>query len=372
LSTQNLTNIVDVSVQVNPATSTLNKTLNLGLIVGTSTVIPDTSRVVEYTSTSDMLEKGWQGTEPEYKAAQIYFSQIPAPSSVAIGRQDTGASPAETAVQAVTACRQANSDWYAVYVCDTVAADIEAIAAYIETCSPVSTYFYETSDSAVIAGTAGNVMATLQTNKYTRTFGQYSTSAHAAAAAMGYAMGANTGQVNSAYTLAYKTEAGITPETLTSTQVSTILGYNGNVYTNYGDAYNLLVQGAVANGTSFDEIINQDILTNNIQTAILNALIGGTKIPQTTDGVNLLINAITKPCSDAKDMGIIAPGVWNGPSVLGLKTGDTLSTGYLILADTIANQSQADRDARKSPPIYVCVKFAGAIEHMVIGVMVNQ
>lgn len=99
MSTQNLTNIVDVSVQVNPATSTLNKTLNMGLIVGTSTVIPDTSRVVEYTSTSDMLEKGWLGTEPEYKAAQIYFSQIPAPSSVAVGRQDTGASPAETAVQ---------------------------------------------------------------------------------------------------------------------------------------------------------------------------------------------------------------------------------------------------------------------------------
>lgn len=370
MPTQSLTDIVDVTVQVNPATSTVNRSLNLGLIIGTSAVISDTQRVVVYTSTNDMLTKGWTGTEPEYAAAQIYFSQIPRPSNVAIGRQDTSAS--ETAVQAVTACRQANSDWYAVYVCDTAKADIEAIAAYIETVTPTSSYFYETSDADVLNAVDGNVMATLQTNKYSKTLGQYSTTPHASVAAMGYAMGANTGEINSAYTLAYKTEAGITPEDLTSTQVATILGYNGNVYTNYGDTYNLLVQGTVASGTPFDEIINLDILTSNIQTAILNALMAGTKIPQTEDGVNLSINAITNPCNDAKDRGIIAPGVWNGPSILGLNTGDTLSTGYLILADTIANQSQADRDARKSPPIYVCIKLAGSIEHFVIGVMVNQ
>lgn len=355
---------------MNPATASLNKSLNLGLIVGTSTVISDADRVKVYSSTSDMLAKGWAGTEPEYVAAQLYFSQIPAPTSVAIGRWDNSGS--ETAVQAVTACRQANSDWYAVHVISAVAADIEAIAAYIETCTPVSTYFYNTSDSAVAAGTAGNVMQTLQNSKYTRTFGQYSTFAHASVAAMGYAMGANTGAINSAYTLAYKTESGVTPEPLTSSQLTTILGYNGNVYTNYGDTYNLLVQGTVASGASFDEIINQDILTNNIQTSVLNALMAGPKIPQTNDGVNLLVNAITKPCDDAKNSGIIAPGVWNGPSILGLNTGDTLSTGYLILADTIANQSQADRDARKSPPIYVACKFAGSIEHVVINVVVNQ
>ena len=57
---------------------------------------------------------------------------------------------------------------------------------------------------------------------------------------------------------------------------------------------------------------------------------------------------------------------------MNLKTGDALSTGYMVLADTLANQSQADRDARKSPPIYVAVKMAGAIEHVVIGIVVNR
>jgi hypothetical protein len=370
LSTQSLANIADVTVQVNPSASVLNKVFNLGLIVGPSTVISNTDRVKVYTDTSDMLLRGWTGNEPEFLAAQIYFNQTPKPNNIVIGRWDmTGT---ETAVNAVTACRQANNDWYSVYVCDTVKADIEAIATYIETATPLSTYFYETSDADILNGVAGNVMATLQTNKYKRSFGQYSTTPYAAVAAMGYAMGATTGAVNSAYTLAYKTEAGITPEALTTLQVQNIIGYNGNIYTNYGDTYNLLVKGTVSDGTPFDEVINLDVLTNNIQTAVLNALIGNAKIPQTEDGVNLLVNAITNPCDDARKRGIIAPGVWNGPSILGLNTGDTLSTGYLILADTIANQSQADRDARKSPPVYVAAKLAGAIEHVVIGIVVNQ
>lgn len=367
--TQSLSNIVNVTVQVSPL-STVNSGFNTGLIVGTSTHISDTTRTKEYSGTDDMLADGWTGTEPEYAAAQIYFSQSPRPNKVVIGRWDT--SGTETAVQAVTACRASNLDWYAVYVCGLVKADILAISPYIETASPLSVFFCRTQDSDVIAGTAGNVMASLQTAKYKRTFCQYSTSAHAAVAAMGYAMGANTGLANSAYTLAYKPEVSITPEVLTTTQVSTILGYYGNLYTNYGASYDLLVQGTMADGTSFDEVINLDVLTNDIQTSVMNALTQAPKVPQTEEGVTVLVNSITVPCNNARRRGVIAPGIWNGAPVLSLKTGDTLSTGYMVLADTLANQSQADRDARKSPPIYVAVKMAGAIEHVVIGVIVNR
>jgi hypothetical protein len=367
--TQSLSNIVNVTVQVSPL-STANSGFNVGLIVGVSTHISAATRVKEYSSTDDMLSDGWTGTEHEYLAAQVYFSQSPRPNKVVIGRWDN--TDTETAVQAVTACRAANSNWYAAYLCDAVKADILAIAAYIETATPLSVFFYDTQDADVLAGTAGNVMETLQGDKYKRTIGQYSTSAYAAAAIMGYAMGANTGLANSAYTLAYKSEVGITPEVLTTTQVNTILGYNGNVYTNYGATYDLFVQGTVADGTSFDEVLNLDVLTNDIQTSVMNALIASPKIPQSDDGVSLLVSAITSPCAAARTRGVLAPGVWKGGPVLGLKTGDTLSTGYLVLADSLANQSQADRDARKSPPIYAAVKMAGAIEHVVIGVIVNR
>jgi hypothetical protein len=475
---QSLTNIVNVTVQVSPL-SVVNSAFNLGLIVGKSTVIPILTRIKVYSGTADMIADGWAGTEPEYLAAQVFFSQSPRPSKVAIGRQDinalanpaaaptmttsaiggalaaatyyvrytlisaqgetlvspeasiitTGATSsitvtipalpagatlagiyigtaagtgtkqgttnlttytqsgalvagaaapgantatAETAVTAITACRATNNDWYAAYLCGALKADILAVAAFIEAATPLSVYFYDTSDADVPPGTAGNIMATLQAAKRHRSWGQYSTSAYAAVAAMGYAMGANTGLANSAYTLAYKSEVGILPELLTTAQATTILSLNGNIYTNYGATYNLLVQGTMADGVSFDEVLNLDVLTNSIQTAIMNALTQAPKVPQSEDGVSMLVTAITVPCNAARVRGVLAPGIWKAAPVLGLKTGDTLSTGYMVLADSIANQSQADRDARKSPPIYVPVKLAGAIEHVVIGVVVNR
>lgn len=367
--TQALNSIVSVSVQVSPL-SVVNSAFNLGLIVGVSTIISASDRVKVYNGTEDMISQGWLGTEPEYLAAQIYFSQTPRPSKVAIGRWDnTGA---ETALVAITACRAANNDWYAVYLCAAVKADILLISAYIETATPFSTFFYDTSDSAVPAGTAGNVMFTLQAAKRHKTIGQYTTTLYNIVAIMGYAMGANTGLANSAYTLAYKTEKGVLPEVLTSAQVATILGYSGNVYTSYGATYNLFVQGTMHDGVPFDEVINLDVLTNAIQTAVMNALTTLPKVPQSNDGLSVLVSAITVPCSEARNRGVLAPGVWKGAPVLGLKTGDTLSTGYIVLADSLATQSQADRDARKSPPIYVCIKLAGAMEHVVIGVIANR
>lgn len=442
--TQPLSNIVQLTVEVSPTPATPN-TFNIGLIVGPSTVIPVTTRTVEYANTAAMLTGGWQGTEPEYNAAEVYFEQTPTPTKVVIGRQGsvttelataltsgtaytslsvqaltedipsgttitigTGAttqtattsadSPvgsttidvtsftanaayavgtvvtgqAETLLEAVTACRTANNDWYGVYVIGTADADIEAIAQYIESAIPVSAFFYDTSDSAVTVGTPGNVMETLQSNKYSRSLGIWSTSQYAGAGVMGEAMGLNTGLANSAYTLAYKSLVGVTPEVFTGSAPSTILGYNGNIYTNYGSTYNLLVQGTMADGTPFDQKINIDQISSDLQTAAMNALTTNAKIPQTDAGVTQLVNALSGACETAKKRGAIAPGVWNGGQVLGLQNGTTLPNGYLVLADSLANQSQADRAARKSPPIYVCLKMAGAIEHVIIGVIVNQ
>ncbi|MGO4496421.1 DUF3383 family protein [Paenibacillus sp. 2RAB27] len=368
--TQSISSIVNVSVIVSPL-STVNGTFNLGLIIGKSTLITPLVRVKTYTSPDAMISDGWAGTEPEYLAAQIYFSANPRPNSVAIGRWDGTGS--ETAAQAITACRAINSDWYACFVVGAVKTDIVAAATAVESMTPLSTYFYNTADSEVTAGTTNNVMDTLKKAKRHRSFGQFSNDPYAAAATLGYAMGANTGLANSAYSLAYKSLPGVNPElSLTPTQVDTILGYSGNVYTNYGATYNLLVQGTMADGIPFDEVLNIDVLTSNIQRSVMNALTTAPKIPQTEDGVSQLVGAITTPCNDARTRGILAPGTWKGATIGGLKTGDTLSAGFLILADTLANQSQADRDARKSPPIYVAVKMAGAIEHVVIGIIVNR
>ncbi len=487
-----LDDIVKVSLSVSQ-TGSVYSSLNLGLIIGTSNVISTTQRVKIYSSTNSMLADGFSTTSLEFLAAELYFSQSPQPSNVAIGVWNKAGS--ETALQAVTSCRQANNQWYACYICGAAKADILAVAPYIDSCKPLATYFYTTHDSDVINGVAGNIMQTLQRQSTHRSLGQYSTAnvqtagyetgasggstdisagtankfqiavdgdttpktvtltlsnctsgpaiatemqseirvlagAYAiisvsytnnvyvitsgttgtsskiritagssndvtailktgiangavdtdgtqtyidsAASIMGYAMGANTGLTNSAYDLAYKSEPGVSTESLDETQLATIKGYNGNVYINRGSTYNLFEQGTTADGTNYDSIINLDVLTNNIQIAVLNALTSATKIPQTDGGLNTLMLAIKSPCENAKNVGFIAPGIWNAAAIGSLNTGDALSIGYKIMSATIADQSETDRTARKAPNIYVAVKLAGAIEYVVIGITVNN
>ncbi|NRQ51986.1 DUF3383 family protein [Brevibacillus sp. HD1.4A] len=369
---QSLDNIVRVNVTVSPTAQTAG-TFDVGLIVGKSTVISKTDRVKTYTSTADMLAGGWTGAEPEYAVATLYFSQAHSPSKVIVGCWDS--TGGETAADAVAACRSANGDWYACYVVNATDQDIQGVAAAVEAMEPASVYFYTTDDADVASGTAGNIMETLNDLGYKRTFGLYSTTAHAAAAVMGYAMGANTGLANSAYTLAYKTLVGVSPELLNTTQVSYILGVKGNLFTQYGGSgamYRLLVQGTMADGTHFDEVLNLDMLKAEIQIGAVNALVQSKKLPQTEEGMALLVSAIESQCEKSLSRGALAPGVWNAAPVMSLERGDMLTRGYLVLAESVTSQTQEDREARKAPPIYVPVKLAGAIEHVVIGVHVNR
>ncbi|WP_062306576.1 DUF3383 family protein [Alicyclobacillus sendaiensis] len=369
VTAQSLSNIVNVTVSVSPSLPAA-PSLNVGLIVGTSTVIPTSQRIATYSSTTDMLGSGWKGTEPEFLAAEVYFSQSPAPTKVMIGRQD--ATVPETALEAVQACRAASNGWYGVYVCGAADSDIEAIAQYVQSAQPQTMFFYDTSDTAVASGTTPNIMSALQGAKYSRSFGVYSaTEQYSGAAAMGLAMGSNTGLANSAFTMAYKSLVGVQPDNLTTQQVNNILGWNGNVYTIYGNGYELLVQGRMADGTPLDQVLYLDVLTVDIQTAVMNALVSAPKIPLTDSGVTTLMNVIGVVCDQAVETGFLAPGVWNGPQILTLSPGANLSKGYQILAEKVSTLTQEQIQQRQAPPIYVCVKLAGAIEHAIIGVQVS-
>lgn len=369
-TTLSLDKIVNVVVSVSPLAAPRNG-FNQALIIGSSTVIPALERLRFYSGTDDMLTDGFTNSSPEYLAAQIYFSQSPAPTQLWVGRQDL--TVPETKLEAVQACRLANSQWYPVFVCGAAKADHLAIAAYIETATPASTYFGVTSDADVPTATAGNVLLTLKGLLYTRTFIQYSTSTpYAICGAMGYAMGQNTGLNGSAFTLKFKNEVGVAVEPLTATQVLNIEGANGNLYLNYGYYYNIFEQGVSSAGRFFDEVLNLDMLANNIQLNIMDTLYQNPKVPQTDAGVLQLIRACNSACDVAVNIGFLAPGVWTGLPVLNLATDQTLPKGYLVQAPPISTQTQADREARKSPPLYIAIKEAGAIHSVVIGVYVNR
>ena len=358
-----INDIVNVIVNLSPR-SAVRSGFNVALIIGSSAVIPTDKRVRIYSSAASMLDDGFTSTMPEYQAALIYFAANSNPRRLAIGYWDEDN---ESLADAVTACRLANGDWYICIPLAPTESDILAVAKYIEGCTPSSMLFYTTSETTTLA--------TLQGLNYNRTLGIYSEreplTSNLAVALAGWAMGANTGLANSAYTLAYKTLAGVLVDPLNENTVNAVKAVNGNYYINRGAQYNLFEPGVMASGVWFDEIINLDMLSNDVQLSVMDLLNSALKIPGTESGVLMIITAITAALDRMMTIGFIAPGIWMAPPILNLNTGDAIP-GYLVQSESIDEQSQANRDQRISPPIYVALKLSGAIQYVTIRIDVNR
>lgn len=286
----------------------------------------------------------------------------------------------ETPLIAFQNCRIANSTWYAGVVVTAVTADHEAIAAYAQAATPLTFYWATTGDAAVLNNTTNNLAAFLKAASYTSTALIYSTTqsgaapnnAYAAAAAMGLEMGLNTGLANSYFTMWGKVLTGVIAEPLTQSQVNVINGNNCNVYIGYVNQYTILQPGITPGGIYVDQILNRAILQANLQFAIMNLLVSVPSVPQTDPGEQQLIHVCNAVCQEAVTTGYLAPGTYEGiQPIIDLDPGDPLPGGFLCQAFPFATQSQADHAARKAMPIYIVINESGAVQSVVINVIVN-
>lgn len=369
-----LKTIINISVNL-ASRSAARKGYNVALILGSSSVIAKEERVRIYTSVSAMQSDGFTTESEEYKAALLYFSANSSPQKLAVGVK----AEEESFLEAAQACRAKNGEWYVLIPLNAEISDISELADWVEAVTPDTILAYTTDDEAVLSEAAGGgIFKALKEKNYSRSFGQYSGNGYAVAATMGYAMGKNRGTSNSAFTLAFKELPGVTTDDLTETQVQYVCGdrntegVNGNVYVTRQDSYDILQMGCMADGTYFDEVLNLDMLKNDITLNVMDLLTSTAKIPATNSGVAQIINVINVACNKYVNTGFIAPGIWNGGEVLDLENGTMLDSGYVVMAEDVDDQSQADRDARIAPPIYVCVKLAGAIHYVTIEVNVNR
>ena len=279
----------------------------------------------------------------------------------------------DTPLEALQDARAKNSEWYAVGFCEELQdSDVLAISGYIEATSTYSTYFVNSSNDNITNGVENNLFEQLQKLNYNRTCGIATKQPYTHIGAMAYAMGQMRTTANSSFTLGLKQLPGVTPDDYTSQQVSNVKKYNGNVYISRGSYYDLLEDGNVFSGAYYDEIIQLDKLVNTIQLNVMDVLYQNPKVPQTEGGVTQIMNAVISANQESVKTGFIAAGQWNGPEILELQTGDYLPDGYLVQAESINDQSQADRDARKCPNIYDSIKLAGAIQSVLIQVDVNR
>jgi len=400
MSSLPLSDIVDVVVNLN-ARLQLRSRFDMGLIIGDSNVIHPNQRVKVYNSLDSMLEDGFTTKDKEFKAAQKYFSPKRKPARVAIGRwissdieledkdftienelkSKTNAKTksmklykAESVKEAVKNCRDKNTDWYIVSVCSIDDKQIEDVANYIENSTPYSLFFYTTSKENNTTSDRNSIMSKLSNKKLRRTLGMFSKTENAVISVMGFAMGANTGLNKRAFTLMHKELIGIKPDSLNALQVEYLKAKNGNYYVSRGsdDEYSMFEVGTMSDGTYFDEMLYLDILVNDMQTSIVQALRKSEKITQTESGMNELKLVIKPALEKMVDIGFIEPGIWTGETILDLEKGDMMPEGYRIMSEPIKSQSQIDREYRKAPPIYTPIKLAGAIHTVAVEIDVNR
>jgi hypothetical protein len=283
---------------------------------------------------------------------------------------------AETCLAAVNALASVSQQWYGLYVASTatVTADYLAVAGFIEAANPSHVFGITTQDpNSTVSTSTTDLAAELAALGYNRTFTQYSsTNPYAATSALARAFTVDFTGSNTTITLKFKTEPGVVPEALTESQAATLNTKNCNVYASYQNGVAILQQGVMASGVFFDEIQNVDWFQGSIQTNVFNFLYGAGKVPQTDGGQDQIANNITQSCEAAVKNGFLAPGVWTGPNIGAIVTGQTLATGYYIYTPPVSSQSQADRAARKSVTFQVAAKQAGATHFANVLVSVNQ
>lgn len=213
------------------------------------------------------------------------------------------------------------------------------------------------------ANESEDLASKLKAKGYNRTFIVYSSdNAHADCSVFGRFATINYEGVNTTITAKFKQCPDVSPEDLTTSQANTLQAKNCNVFASYDNDTNILQEGVMCGGNFIDEMTNLDWLQDKVQTAVYNVLYTSTtKIPQTDSGIQRLVAAISQCMEAAVQNGMIAEGVWGGDPVGIISTGDTLPGGYYIYAQSVNDQDQSDREARKAPPITCLIKLAGAV-----------
>lgn len=241
-----------------------------------------------------------------------------------------------------------NNTWYGIILCSNTDNDIKQLSAAVE---PLKKIFIGVSaDTAIGTSSTTDLLSYLKGKSYNRSgliFSPGSASDGVEAAWMGGQLPAVPGSNN----WAYKSLAGISPDTLTDNQVSIVIGdpiaqivgKNGNVYVVVGGVP-ITLMGQMVSGRFIDIQIGVDWLESTIQTNVFSALVNAAKIPYTDKGTDVLIQAV----QSAIDTGV-ANGLIDGNSPISVSAPKVLSIPLLQRANRVA------------PTISYSCRLAGAI-----------
>jgi hypothetical protein len=251
-----------------------------------------------------------------------------------------------------------NNSWYGIVLCSNSDADIEQLAAEVETLKKI--FIAVSQDGAIPTASTTDLASILKGKSYKRTGLIYSVLSYNLgidAAWMGGQLPATPGSNN----WAFKTLVGISPDTFTASQqtiligvpVSQLPGKNVNIYQTVGGV-NVTEMGTMAGGQYIDITIGIDWLEATIQNNIYEAFVQASKIPYTDKGTTVLMSAVQA----ALDQGV-ANGLIDGNSPI------------TITAPLVQNVPASQRANRVAPTISFSCRLAGAFNAVIVNGVVT-
>lgn len=265
-----------------------------------------TDRIRYYTTTAEIDADTDLDDAPTIAAAKAALAQSRRVQRVAVGRWDTGDTNIGAALTAISA---ANDDWYGFVLPPGLSAVIYGQAA-THAVANEKLMLCQDDTATNLTAVANSVIDTLRDGSYGSAAYLYHTDAeYAAAAWMSKLLSVNQDQQTSI--AAYLNLQGITKSSLTATELTTVLGANGNVYGSvFGQARTW--RGRTANGRPIDERISIDWFKSRAREGLgqlfANAAERGTKIPYTAAGLQQVRSALLAVLRLGEGFGHFTPG----------------------------------------------------------------
>lgn len=285
---------------------------------------------------------------------------------------------AESPLQAVVALDSIDPKWYGLMFAASVMpsdSDNIQIAGFVEADVITRLFGVTIQNTNVLSSEVSNDLASeLHALGYDHTFTAYcSTNPYSVASVFGRMFTVNFSGDSTMIDLCYKQMPGIAAEDLNTEEADVLQAKHCNVFVEYDNNTSIFQYGITSGSAYIDETFGDDALQNTIQTNVYNVLYTSTtKVPQTDQGEQQFVNAISQGCQQFVTNGFGAPGIWNAAGFGSLQTGQNLKLGYYIFAPPVSSQSESDRAARESVPFQVAFKLAGSVQTVFISVAVNQ
>ena len=367
-----------VTLRVNARTGTdAARAFTAGLILAPAAdpAVTPVQRLRQYRSAADLLSDGFTASDPAYLAAKAYFSANPAPDRVFVSLYPAGEALPDALTAALSAplneALEEEAGFYALFVCETDAGRLLALAADLESRANPFLLFAGAAGSVQDAAAPEGLFFRLRNQAPSRCAGLFGADAYAPAALMGTAMGLAREYASSVFALCYKSVPGTEPTNLTESEAAALKALNANVYVTRGHR-RLLENGTLFSGLRFDEALSLDRIAASLREAAAELLTSNAgRLPQTDETSALFINRFTAVLTEFAARGVLAAAPWRGAAVGSLSAGDTVENGFRLWADSYDEQSDADRRAHKAQPIHAALCLAGSVETLVIHVDVT-